>query len=190
MRTVTEAAAAALIAMPSLRGWREARTGRSGWLRPAYLGLAVLLVGLAIVAWFWMSRPSSSDVVAAWGLPGVWQQDCAAPARLDNPRYKYGIEGGRILLTRDFGRGLRDTGVISGVEAPSRAEIRYVVHFTQLGGDRKMKAHRQNVLTKSAEGRIRAVSNNTVGTGEATVVDGIRVDDRQATPWMTRCAAE
>jgi len=185
MRILADTAA---IALPSVGrgGPRATRTGdhgRAGW---AYLAIPVALVALAIVAWWWISRPSSIEVAIAWGLPGVWQHDCEAPVSMGNPRYGYSIEDGDILLRRDFGHEMKDTSVISHVET-SAGELRYVVHFVQLGDNRQERASRQNVLARSPDGRIRTVSNKDTGTGEASVVAGVRAEDGNPTPWMSRC---
>lgn len=158
---------------------------RSGWLV-----IPVVLIVLAIIAWFWASPQPYARVVTAWGLPGVWQQDCAAPVGMGNPQYRYSIEHDKILLRRDFGSETRDTSVISDVATTSGGEIQYVVHFAQLGNDRRARASRQNVLAKAADGRIRTVSNKLVGTAEESVVAGMRTADRKPTPWMTRCRLE
>ncbi|MCW5735496.1 MAG: hypothetical protein KIS73_15285 [Enhydrobacter sp.] len=187
MLTFGEAAAAVQIASPSFGGGSSAWTGRGRRLRPAYFVVAIALVALAIMGWFWMSRPTTSQVAEAWGLLGVWQHDCAAPARLDNPRYHYSIDDGKVILRRDYGRGLKDTSVISDLEATSPTEIRYVVHFAQLGRERGKQVSRQNILVRSPEGRVRTVANKNVGTGEDSVVQGVRVEGGNPTPWMTRC---
>lgn len=123
-------------------------------------------------------------------MPGVWQGDCEAPVRLDNPRYRYSIEDGKVLLRRDFGRDMNDTSVISHAEKTAAGELRYVVHFVQLGQTRQDRASRQNVLAKSTDGRIRTVSNKDTDTGVETVVGGVRAEDRTPTPWMSRCRPE
>lgn len=164
-------------------------TGRLRRFKPLYLAVPVVLVALALVAWFWMSRQSSIQVVRSWGLPGVWQGDCQAPVGLDNPRYRYSIEDGQILLRRDFGRDLKDTSVISHAEETPAGELLYVVHFVQLGQNRQDRASRQNVLAKSADGRIRTVSNKDADTGVETVARGVRAENRSPTPWMSRCTA-
>jgi hypothetical protein len=193
MRMFTNAAAAASIALPSFArgGLQATRTGLpSMMLRPSYLVIAVALVALAILAWLWTSRPSSVQAATAWGLPGVWQHDCEAPVGLDNPRYRYSIEDGKILLRRDFGGKAKDASGISDVETTSTGEIQYVVHFAQLGDSRQDRASRRNVLAKSPDGRIRTVANEDAGTGEESVVGGIRAEDRNPTPWMSRCRSQ
>jgi hypothetical protein len=189
MGIFTNAAAAASIVLPSFGDGRSqtTETGRRNRLKPLYLALPVVLIALAIAAWFWISRQSSIQVATAWGLPGVWQHDCEAPVRADNPRYSYSIEDGKILLRRDFGRGMKDTSEISDVEKTSAGELHYVVHFVQLGQNRQDRASRQNVLAKSADGRARAVSNKDTGTGVESVVGGVRAEDKNPTPWMSRC---
>jgi hypothetical protein len=154
-----------------------------GW---AYLAIPVALVALATVAWWWISRPSSIQVAIDWGLPGAWQNDCKSPASMGNPRYAYSIEDGTILLRRDFGREMKETSVISQV-GTSGGELHYIVHFVQLGSSRRERANRQNVLAKSPDGRIRIVANRHTGTGEESVVAGIRAEDSKPTPWMSRC---
>jgi len=194
MRIFTNVAAAASIALPSFAvgGSREPRTGRRSLLGPSYLVIviAVALLALAIGAWFWTSRESSIQAATAWGLPGVWQRDCEAPARVDNPRYRYSIEDGKILLRRDFGGLAKDASAISDVARIPTGEIQYVVHFAQLGESRQDRASRRNVLTKSPDGRIRTVANKNVGTGEESVIGGIRAEDRNPTPWMSRCKSQ
>ncbi len=150
--------------------------------RSYFVILAVILIALAISAWFWTSRQSSAQLAVAWGLPGVWQRDCDTPARADNPRYEYGLEDGKIFLTRDFGRGVKDRSEISDVETLSTGELRYVVHFVQLGATRQERMSRQNVIAKAPDGRIRTVTNTQAGTGQESVVDGIRADDKKPTP--------
>lgn len=167
---------------------RAVREGARKLRRRAYfVGAAVVLVVLAIAGWFWASRPSSAQVAAGWGLPGIWQRDCEAPLRADNPRYAYSIEDGKVLLRRDFGRDLKDTSEISDVETTPAGELRYVVRFVQLGPSRQERATRQNVLAKAPDGRIRAVANKHADTGEESVVKGIRIGDNNPTPWMRRC---
>lgn len=164
-------------------------TGRRSGLRPAYLVIAVVLLALAIGAWFWISREASIQAATAWGLPGVWQRDCEMPVSADNPRYEYGIEDGKILLRRDFGDLGKDTSAISDVERLPNGEIQFVVHFVQLGQSRRERASRQNVFTKSPDGRIRTLVNRHASTGEESVTGGIRVEDRKPTPWMSRCTS-
>jgi hypothetical protein len=189
MRILTNAAAAVSIALPTFAsgGTQETRAGVPGRLRPSYLAIPVVLIVLAIIAWFWTSRQSSLQVVMAWGLPGVRQHDCEAPVRLDNPRYDYSLEDGKILLRRDFGRGVKDTSTISEAALTPTGDIHYVVHFVQLGSSRQDRASRQNVLTKSPDDRIRTVSNKDAGTGIETVAGGVRIEDKNPTPWMSRC---
>jgi hypothetical protein len=186
MRILTNAAAAASIVLSSA-GSRGTRTEGHGRFRPFYLAIPVVLIALAIAAWWWTSRHSSVEVATAWGLPGVWQHDCEAPVRADNPRYRYSVEDGKILLRRDFGRDVKDTSVISRVERTSAGELRYVVHFVELGNSRQDRASRENLLAKSADGRIRTIANKDADTGVETVVGGVRAEDRNPTPWMSRC---
>jgi len=189
MRNFTNAAAAASIALPSFAFGRaqEPPTGRHSGLRPAYFVIAIVCLALAIGAWLWTSRESSVQVATAWGLPGVWQRDCEAPVGMNNPRYTYGIEDGKVILRRDFGGLAKDQSAISDVERLADGEIRFVVHFAQLGESRKERANRQNVLAKSPDGRTRTVANRQMGTGEESVSGGIRTEDRTPTPWMSRC---
>ncbi len=194
MRSLTNAVAAVLRAVPSAAagGRQAARPERRSGFRRLYLLIPAVVIALALAAWFWTSRQSSSsiEVATAWGLPGVWQVDCEAPVRVDNPRYRYSIEDGKILLRRDFSRGVKDASEITDVERTSAGELRYVVHFVQLGDKRNERASRQNVLAKSADGRIRAVANKNAGTGEETVAGGVRAADNSPTPWMSRCKLE
>jgi len=189
MRIFTNAAAAASIARPSFAFGRaqEPPTRRRSGLRPAYFVIVIVCLVLAIGAWLWTSRDSSVQAVTAWGLPGVWQRDCKAPVGMNNPRYTYGIEDGKIILRRDFGGLARDQSAISDAERLRDGEIQFMVHFAQLGESRKERANRQNVLVKSPDGRIRTVANRNMGTGEESVSGGIRTDDGTPTPWMSRC---
>ncbi|WP_428664164.1 hypothetical protein [Reyranella sp.] len=189
MRILASAVAAASIVMTSVGsdGPRATLTGSHRRLSPAWLAIPATLIALAIIAWFWTFRDSSIQIATAWGLPGVWQNDCEAPVSAANPRYRFSIEQGKILLRRDFGRDLKDTSEVSDVETTPAGELRYVVHFVQLGNNRQGRASRQNVLAKSADGRIRTVSNKDTGTRVETVVGGIRAEDRSPTPWMSRC---
>jgi hypothetical protein len=186
MWVLANAAAAASVVLPSVRS-QATRTGDNGRSRPFYVAIPVALIAVAITAWLWMSGSSSVEVATAWGLPGVWQNDCEAPVRADNPRYRYSIEDGKVLLRRDFGRDMKDASVISRVEKTSAGELHYVVHFDQLGNSRQDRASRENLLAKSADGRIRTISNKDTDTGVATVVGGVRAEDGNPTPWMSRC---
>ena len=185
MRIVTTAAAVASIVLPSFAFGGSQATRKRRYV--SYLVILVVLIALAIVAWLWISRHSSTQVATAWGLPGVWQRDCVAPVHLNNPRYKYSIEDGKVLLRRDFGGKVKDRSEISDVETTSTGDLQDVVHFVELGDSRRERASRQNVLTKSPDGRIRAVANKNIGTGEESVVGGIRAEDSNPTPWMSRC---
>lgn len=149
--------------------------------------VAVALLALAFVLWPSTARQSSVEVARSWGLPGIWQRDCDTPVRADNPRYNYSVEEGKLLLRRDFGGGINDASVISDVEITPNGEIGYVVHFVQLGDNRQGRVSRQNMLIKSADGRIRTFSNKQAKTGQPSVVGGIRADDLVPTPWLNRC---
>lgn len=192
MRFFSDATAIASLALPSfsLGRSRAEPTGLRSRFKLSYLVIAVSLIALAVIAWLWASRPSPIHAAKQWGLPGVWQHDCKAPVRADNPRYRYDIEHGKLLLRRDFGGKATDESVISDLESTSTGEIRYVVHFAQLGDNRKDRASRQNVLVRSPEGRIRTLVNKDMATGSESVIGGIRVADKKPTPWMTRCSGE
>jgi hypothetical protein len=194
MRMFTYADFAASIALPSFGAGRSPATpqARSFRLKALGLGIALLavLAGLALVVWPWMAGRSWVQIATAWGLPGVWQQDCEAPVSLDNPRYKYSIEEGKILLRRDFGGRTSDASEITDVDLTPAGELGYMVHFVQLGKSRKDQVSRQNVLAKAADGRIRTVSNKQASSGEASVVGGVRAADQNPTPWMSRCRPE
>ena len=166
------------------------RTGMLYQIRRGWLVVPLALILLAAVAWLWPSPNPDAQVATAWGLPGVWQQDCAAPLGADNPQYKYSIEQDKLLLRRDFGGGASDTSEMSNVATTPTGEIYYTVHFTQLGHDRRGRASRQNMLTKSPDGRIRTIANKHAGSGEPSVIGGIRTEDGKPTPWMTRCRPE
>lgn len=189
MRILTYVAFAASVVLPSsmIGQSLEARTRRRYALATVGAVVAVALMALAFVLWPLTARQSSVEVATTWGLPGVWQGDCQAPIRADNPRYNYSVEEGKLLLRRDFGGGITDASVISDVEITPTGEIHYVVHFVQLGDNRQGRLSRQNLLIRSADGRIRTFSNKPAGTGQPSVVGGIRADDLVPTPWLNRC---
>ena len=192
MRFLTDAVAAAMALLPSVAsgGPRSAWPSFQALPRPLYVAVPVVaLVALAAAVWFWVFREPPMHVAAQWGLVGVWQLDCKAPVRPNNPSYKYSIENGQLLLTRDVGRGTTDTSKISDVTVAGE-EISYVVHFAQAGDKNKETVARQNTLAKSPDGRIRTVINKDVRTGQVTVLDGLRTSDKKPTPWMSRCALQ
>jgi hypothetical protein len=149
--------------------------------------VTVALIALTIVLWSRSARQSAVEVATAWGLPGVWQRSCEMPVGSDNPLYNYSVEDGKLLLKRDFGRGIVDASIISDADITPTGEIRYVVHFVQLGDNRQGQVSRQNVLIKSTDGRIRTFSNRQAGSGQDTVIGGIRSSDLTPTPWLSRC---
>lgn len=188
MRTPARTAAAASKNGGSRRP-QAARRGTPATFKPVYLVIPVVLVALAVAAWFWFSRNPSAEVAAAWGLPGTWQRDCDSPVRAENPRYTYSIEGGKLLLRRDFGGEAKDVSTISDVEKISAGELKYTVTFAQLGANRQEEVIRQNVLAKTPDDRIRAIFNKNAATGAESVVKGILATTGQPTPWMSRCKA-
>lgn len=189
MQILTYAAFAASVALPSFMIGQspEVRTRRRYALAAAGAVVAVALIALALVLWPRTARQSWVELAISWGLPGVWQSDCETPVRRNNPRYDYSVEDGKLLLRRDFGSGIKDASAISDVEITSTGELHYVVHFVQLGDNRQGRVSRQNVLIKSADGRIRTFLNKQAGTGEQSVVGGIRAEDLAPTPWLSRC---
>lgn len=191
---LTYAAFAASIALPVLAAGPSpaSRPALSFRLKAVGLGLIVLavLAILSFVGWQWMAGPAWAQIATAWGLPGVWQQNCEAPVGQDNPRYKYSIDKGKILLQRDFGRGAVDASEITDVQLTSTGELDYVVHFAQLGKSRKDQLDRRNVLAKSPTGQIRAIANREIASGVESVAGGIRASDQTPTPWMSRCRPE
>lgn len=155
--------------------------------RPLHVALVAAVVALAIAAWLWFFRDSSAQVATAWGLPGIWQQYCDAPVRTGNPRYEYRIEDGKLFLRRDFGGKFKDGSVVSHMATTATGNLQYSVHFTELGERRQDRASRQNVLTKSPDGKIRILVNKDEASGAESVVGGVRTEDGQPTPWMNRC---
>jgi len=191
MRMFTDAAFAVAIALPSFAADRSAPTRAAAlpfMAKVLVVGVAMALIALAVIFWPW-TRDSSVDVATKWGLPGIWQNDCAAPLHVNNPRYTYAVEDGKLLLARDFGDDLRHTSAISDVGVTPRGELHYMVHLVQLGVSRNERLSRRNLLVKSPEGRIRVLSNTVGDKGAESVAGGIRLEDHEPTPWMTRCGA-
>ena len=136
-----------------------------------------------VLALMTMATPSFAgvvDVVRDWNLLGTWATDCSKPPAPQNPYATYVQREYTVFLDRDVGRN-RDSLAIVDASAQHDGTIAIVIAFE------RPRQQRTNVLAKSADGRIRAMSNHD-GKGQYSVRDGVMLGLKQPTPWQQRCA--
>lgn len=123
---------------------------------------------------------SAAQAAAAWGLVGTWAFDCRLPPSEGNGYLTYQVTpAGGLAHERDFGRRRDANEVLRAAEAVGGLEL--TVYFPASAQTRQM------VLAKTADGRVRLVSETFASTGEAAVRDGKVAATGADTPWQMRC---
>jgi hypothetical protein len=123
-------------------------------------------------------RPA--ETAAAFGLLGTWAVDCALPPSFANTYLTYSAApGGNIAHHRDFGVQ-RSIAEIQHASLTAGG-IELVAYFPALAQSRQM------TIARSADDRIRTISDGFITTNEFTVRDGILLATGTAAPWHVRC---
>ena len=123
---------------------------------------------------------TAAEAAAAWGLVGTWAFDCRLPPSEGNGYLTYQVTpAGGLAHERDFGRRRDANEVLRAAESVGGLEL--TVYFPAAAQTRQL------VLARSADGRMRLVSETLASTGEVAVRDGKIASTGTDTPWQVRC---
>jgi len=146
----------------------------------AHRWLVLAGVSLAIASGSAARAETPAETAAAFGLLGTWAVDCALPPSLANGYLSYvATPGGNIAHDRDFG-SQRNTGEIVRA-ALTAGGIDLVVFFPASAQSRQI------TLAKTADGRLRIITDAFITTKEYAIRDGKLLSTGTDMPWQMRC---
>jgi len=162
-------------------GRRKMATVRASAMAKSSLIAGVLLVGVLLLL---MRGPSVADTMQRWGLLGTWAVDCGQPGREGAPHTTYARrDGDKAAIERRYADPTRND--VSSIGTAVIAADGTITLTLDVPGSTQT---RTVSLVKSG-GRIRAMSDRTIGTNGYHVRDGRFAHDGTETPWHNRCDA-
>ena len=144
------------------------------------------LIAAALFATFYNTQVcarSGAQIAAEWGLLGTWRSDCTQPVSRADGELSYVVRNGQLFHDRNFGGNMQDSHEVTGVRLGPDGSISVTIKFLSVSPPET----RTFSTIKSADGRIRTVSNLHVEQNRYVIKDGKFVHNGRSTQWQMRC---